>query len=466
MALGAKVQSMTMRLIGSALALACLCVVGCNSGSNEPEKPAAEAPSGPATDAKLVGDLKVSAFKGGYDIDFYAESAKEFEKLHPELKIEVTGNPRVWEQLRPQFVSGSPPDLVFPGWGMDHWGLVQEGQLFALDAALDAKSHDGDGTWRESFQPGLLELGQQDGKTYMLPYYVMVYGWWYDANVFEKNGWKVPATYAELLTLCEAMKAKGIAPITYQGQYPYYMAEGMLLPWCLSIGGKEAVAAAQNLDEGAWKSESMLKAATMIDELNKKGYLQKNAVALSHTESQMEFLLGKAAMIPCGSWLASEMKEQMTKMNPKPRLRFFLPPVVADGKGDPSALLIGVEPWMVPSKAKNPDAAIGLYKFMTSKGQAKKFVEQKGTLMSIKGSDEGVKLPEELVDARNALTNAKTVWAVQYRSWYPEFQKELENALTAMLNGEITPQQFCDRVEAKATEVRGDDAVKKYKVAG
>lgn len=439
---------------------AAIAVAGCSgpaekSGGNE----------GSGAPAAKGGKLDVAAFKGGYDIDFYAAAGKEFQEKTG-TEVNVWGSPRVWEQLRPRFVSGSPPDLVFPGWGMDHWALVAEEQLMPLDEALDGKPFEGEGTWRDTFDANLLKLCQQDGKTWMLPYYVMVYGWWYNPDVFKANGWAAPTNWDELLALCEKMKAKGIAPITYQGQYPYYMIDGMLLPWAMSVGGKGAVDAAQNLEPGAWKSPAMLRSAQMIDELNKKGYLQKGAVSMSHTESQMQFLLGKAGMIPCGSWLFSEMGEQMKTMNPAPKMEFFLPPVVAGGQGDASAILIGIEPWMVPSKGKNSAQAIEFYKFMTSVTKAREFVEKKGTLMSVKGSDEGIKLPEVLVKPSEALKGSKAVWAVQYRQWYPAFNKEIENALTAMLNGELTPEAFCERVEKAAEAVRNDSAITKHKVAG
>lgn len=439
-------------LISAAL---CLAVTGCNGGSSTPT-----ASSSPGKPAVLTGKLEVAAFKGGYDVDFYQQAAKEFQAKHPGLDIKVWGDPHIWQQLQPRFVGGNPPDLCFPGWGMDHWALAEEGQLTDLDSALDGPPAEGTGTWRDTFEPQVLKLGQLEGKQFVLPYYVMLYGWWYDPGVFAKNGWTPPKTFEELLTLCDKVKAKGIAPITYQGMYPYYMIDGMLLPWAESAGGPDAVKAAQNLEPGAWKSPAMLKAAQMIDQLNKAGDFQKGATALTHTESQTEFLEGKAAMIPCGTWLFSEMKKVMP---PNAKMEFFLPPVLSDGKGDPTSLLIGIEPWMVPTKGKNPQAAIELYKYMTSLSVAKRFVEEKGTLMSIKGSDQA-KLPEVLVQPAAALRDSKNVWAVQYRQWYPAFDKEIQNALTAMLNGELTPEAFCDRVEAAADKTRKDDSITKHKL--
>lgn len=435
-------------------------MLGCgpNASSEPVEGSSAKAP---AKDAPLTGKLEVVAFQGGYGIDFYQKAAEEFAVKHPNLEINVTGNPRVWEQLRPRFVGGDPPDLVFPGWGMDHWSLAAEGQLLSLDEALDSPAFDGNGTWRETFEPELLKLGQLNGKQWVLPYYVMALGWWHDPKVFQANGWQVPATWEQLLALCEKIKAKNIAPITYQGKYPYYMIDGMLLPWAHSVGGPAAVQDAQDLVPGAWKSPAMLKAAEMIVELRDKGYLQKGATAMSHTEAQQEFLQGRAAMVPCGTWLFSEMRQVMPE---GATMEFFLPPAVAGGKGDAGALLIGIEPWMIPSSAKNPEAAVALFKYMTSPTKAVQFVEQKGTLMSIRGT-ENAKLPEVLVKPAAAMRASKQVWAVQYRQWYPAFNTEIENALTAMLNGEATPQQFCNRVEAAAEKTRNDSSITRHKVS-
>ena len=443
-----------MRKLCSFAIAASLLIVGCGPKGEPTAVPTLQ------PDAKIEGDLEVAAFKGGYGIDFYEKCAKEFATKNPGLKVKVWGNPRVWEQLRPRFIGDDPPDLCFPGWGMDHWALAEEGQLLDLDSALNTKADGSEGTWRDTFEPSALKLAQLDGKQYTLPLYVMLFGWWYDPGVFAKNGWTPPKTYAELLVLCEKIKAKGIAPITFQGKYPYYMIEGMLLPWAHSIGGPDAIRNAQNLEPGAWKSDAMLQAARMIKELQDKGYLQKGAVAMSHTESQEEFLNGKAAMLPCGTWLESEMRNVKP---PSAKMEFFLPPVVEGGKGDPSALAMAIEPWMVPAKAKNPNAAIGLFKYMTSLEKAREFVQTKGTLMAIKGSD-ATDLPEVLAAPAAAFKASKEVWSNQYRQWYPKFHTEVENALTSMLNGELTPEAFCDRVETAAEATRNDKDIKKHRL--
>lgn len=447
---------MKLPLFGSLLAFASiLALQGC--GSKAPE---GGATTGPEGDAKPSGNLEVALFKGGYGIDFFEQTAKEYEEAHPGVKIKVEGNPRIWEQLRPRFVAGNPPDLTFPGWGLDHWSLIYEGQLMPLDAALDSKPYEGEGSWRDTFEPSLLKLGRHEGKQYFLPHFFNVLGWWYDPQVFEKNGWAVPKTYEELLALCPKIKAKGLSPITYQGKYPYYMIAGFLLPWTVSAGGIEAVDAIQNLEPGAWKSPAVLQAARMIVELKTKGFFQDGAIGMSHTESQSEFVNGRAAMIPCGTWLKSEMAKVMPATA---KMQFMLPPVLAAGKGDPTAVIIGIEPWMVPTKGKNPELAVDFYKYVTSLTKAKQFVEQKGALTAVKGSDQA-NLPEDLKAPAAAFKASKTAYSIEFRQWYPTLETEVENAMTALLNGEATPEQFCERCEAGAEKVRKDASIPKHKI--
>lgn len=438
-----------------------LMAIGCGPKTNSAE-PAATTPTAaaPKADAPIKGPIEVVAFRGGYGIDFYEKCGAEFQSKHPETTVKVSGDPRVWEQLRPRFVKGDVPDLVFPGWGMDQWALKEDGQLMPLDDALKTPGADGKTPWGETFEPGMLKLGQLDGKQWVLPYYYSVFGWWFDPGVFTKNGWSQPKTFPELLALCAKIKAKGIAPITFQGKYPYYMIEGMLLPWANSIGGADAVRNAQNMEPGAWNSDSFLRAAEMIDQLNKAGYFQQGAVSMTHTESQQEFLQGHAAMIPCGTWLESEMKNQIPK---GAKMQFMLAPVVEGGKGDPTAVMIGIEPWMVPTKAKNPQGAIAFFKYMTSPEKARQFVTEKGTLMAIKGTD-SAEMPETLKAPAAAIRASTAIWSNRYRGFYPEFQKELENAMTSMINGQLTPKAFVDRVEAAAEKVRNDSSIKKHKI--
>ena len=430
----------------SVLALAAL-LAGCGSGN------------------KATADkVEFASFDGGYGIDFFQQAAKEYSEKHPGTNVEVWGSNRVWEQLQPRYVSGDVPDMCWNGWGMDEWKLIYEGQLMDLTTALDSPGYDGKGKWRDSFEEKFLLLGQNDGKQYLVPYHVNVNGWWYNPVLFKKNGWEVPKSYEDLLALCAKIKAKGIAPITFQGQYPYYMWTGFMIPWIISTGGIEAYDAMQQMKPGAWNSPAVVRAAEMVCELRDKGYFQNGAIGLSHTQSQTEFLNNRVAMIPCGSWLYSEMSKDIPSIKEKNadagEMQFMMPPVPLNAK-DPTALGIGIEPFSVPAKAKNAQKAIDYFKFITTKEKAQQFVREKSTLMAIKGAND-IELPPLLQAPAKALADSKDVWMTQYRNWYKEFDVEAQNAFTALYNKQLTPKQFADRCEAAAEKVRSDPDIVKH----
>lgn len=436
-----------------AIALSLMILAGC-AGPN------ADNAAKPGESPAASGPVEVMVFKGGYGSDFYEKAAEEFTAAGGP-KVQVIGDPRIDQQAQPRMQRGNPPDLMYPGWRFDHWKAVDDGAIMDLTEVMKTPAADGSGTWGDSFEPALLKLGQSGGKQYVLPYFFSVIGWWYDPDLFKEKGWEVPKTYDELLALCEKIKAAGIAPITYQGQYPDYMISGMLTPWLISAGGIEAYNACQSLEPGAWKSPAVVQAARMIQELAAKGYYQTGATAMSHTESQAEFVNRRAAMIPCGTWLHSEMRESMPEGR---RMAFFLPPVIAGGKGDPTAVMIKIEPWMVPAQAKNSAGAIDYFKFMTTKAKAQQFVTEKGTLMGIKGAND-VELPDYLQGAAAAFKGSTATYAPIWREWYPSLYKTVEGAITELLNGKLTAQQFADKIEAEAEKLRNDDAVVKRKVS-
>lgn len=404
--------------------------------------------------------LEVASFQGGFQLDFFEYAAREYEKTHPNVIIKVWGNPRVWEQLRPRFIKGNPPDLCWPGWGMDYWGLVAEDKVLPMDEYLQTKAYGQDKKWIDTFDIRLLNKGKYQGHYYIMPFNQNVFGWWYNVDMFKKHGWQPPKTYDELLVLCEKIKKAGIAPITFQGRYPPYMLRGFLYPWAISAGGMQVFTDAQNLKPGAWNSPSFLRAATMVAELRDKGYFQKGAMGMSHTEAQMEFVLGHAAMIPCGTWLGSEMKNQLPKDF---HMAYLNPPVLKDGKGDPTITAGGVETWIIPKEGKNHDIAADFFKFMTSIDMAKKFVVQKNTLMAIKGYDDQ-KLPPDLIAAAECAKKASVLYDADYAMWYPTLKKSVEDAMAALLNKEITPQQAIDAMEKSAQATAKDSTIPKHKV--
>jgi ABC-type glycerol-3-phosphate transport system substrate-binding protein len=152
------------------------------------------------------------------------------------------------------------------------------------------------------------------------------------------------------------------------------------------------------------------------------------------------------------------MKEQMPGGF---RMEFILPPRVEDGRGDPSTLQVGVEPWLVPTHGPNHALAIDFFKYLTSREKASQFVRAKGSLTAIRGSDAG-ELPRTLRAPARALREAKVTWTTRYAQWYKPLEDASRTAMASLLQGSLTPEQFVEQVEAAAEKVRNDPNIPKH----
>lgn len=416
----------------------------------------------PTLSAQGVTEIEVACFQGGYGIDFFEQCAREYEQAHPDIKINLWGNPRVWEQILPRIAAGNPPDLCWPGWGMNTWSMIFDNQFLPLEKYLDQPAYGVDKTLRETLVPSLLAKSKYEGQHYLFPYNFDAFGIWYNKNLFKQHGWQVPTTFTELTALCEQIKEHHIAPMTFTGRYPGYALRGFYFPWVISLGGLEVLNRAQNLEPGAWTHPAFVQAAEHVLEFKREGYFQAGCIGMNHTESQMEFLVGRAAMIPCGTWLHSEMSNLLPDDFV---MEFMLCPVFEDGKGEPTLVCAGLDGkgWFIGAKSKHPDLAADFFRYLASPQNARRFVEDKGTLMSVLQLGE-VNAPPHLLKPLGYVQEAKGTWTLDYEEWYPEFGTEVQNLFRDLYNGLLSPEQFVQGIEKQAEKLRSDPHVQRFTV--
>ena len=404
-------------------------------------------------------EIEVASFQGGFGIDFFERSAREYERLHPDVKIRLWGHPHAWEQLMPRFASGKPPDLFWPGAEMNLWEMIKGGQLLAWDSYLQQPAIGPDKKWIDTFNPSLLALQKFRGHYYMLPYQVTAFGWYYNRKLFRENGWTPPQTYDELLALWEKIKAKHIAPVTFTGRYPQYPFLGMFIPWMVSAGGLGPYKAAENLEPGAWENAAMLRASETIMDMKRRGNFQNGCIGMNHTESQMEFLMGRAAMVLCGTWFHSEMKNVMPTDF---QAEFMMCPRFSNQPFEGNYIMASVDGlWMLPSRGNHPDVAADFFRFMSSQDKSREFMEQKGTLMAVYPR-EPVNPPENLKEPLRLYLAAKgTIWS-QTDNWYPAMGEATVDLFRDLYNEQLTPAQFIRGMEREAEKVRRDPDIDRF----
>ena len=417
----------------------------------------------PSGDGKLEGELNVMMFEGGFGSDWVKRSAAEYEDMHPGVKIEITASPDIHTQLQTRFISGDVPDIMNPGASVDIQGLVNSGDIMELDEFLETPSYDDENvTWRDSFIPEQFKL-QKEGKTYGIPtIFGAGYLWWYNAKLFEDNGWEVPKTWDDLETLKTKAAEKDKALFALQGKFPGYDLYGVFLPLVQKIGGVQAVEDAFNLKEGAWESDAFLKAAEITSTLKEEGYLLDGTLSLSHTDAQTQFFLGNALFTTAGTWLEGEMQDVIPEDF---ELRAMNQPGWAGQSDDETNAAPITTGWggafYIPTKAKNPDLAADFLKFLSSKESVYKMMER-GLASTVIGTEEKI-TSEALASSLDIVKNAnnKTYLPTGLNDSYPEFANNLQNKIQGLLTGEVKPEEFTKYAEEKATEIREDDSITK-----
>jgi len=405
-------------------------------------------------------------FKGGFGDDYIKFAGAMMEKLYPGLTYKHEGIQKIADQIRPRLVGGNPPDVT------DNSGagsfptidLINEGQLQPLDELMEALSLDTPGVkFKDTLFPGSQEDGFIEGKQWFVNIAYTASGIWYSKPLFEQMGFAYPKTWDELLALAETIKKDGkMAPWTYQGKYPYYMWGIVLFPLIQHAGGPGALLAIDNLEPNAWKTPEVKRAVESIYTLHDKGYIMPGTAALTHTESQAEWLNKKAAFIPCGTWLENEMK---TVTPADFNMVVGAIPGYADGKGDQKAVQAsGGEPFVVWAKGKNPKFGMEFLRAQLSRSSARYFAENVSSLMPVKDATEGAKISSGTQSAI-AMVNGSGGANIKFQitNWYSTFTKDFETYVGELLTGVKKPDDFIAAVQELADKVAADPEVKKFK---
>ncbi|MCD9024983.1 ABC transporter substrate-binding protein [Cohnella silvisoli] len=401
-----------------------------------------------ASPAALTGDFEIQYFVGGYGDAWWKDVIDQFQKLNPDLNIKQSAGPKINDQMKPRWIQGSPPDLVYiDGAGSNPRQMIEDDQLLDLtDWIKEAKNADGE----KILDVMIAQPEQYGGKTYNIPLVFGSYGTFYDKALFEKNGWEVPADFESFLTLSEKIKAAGISPYVHAGIYPDYILGGFLYPAIISANGDngDILKDMGDMKEGVFKSEPVLKALNQLREVASKGYIDQGAPAINHTDSQMQFLQHKAAMIPNGLWLESEMK------NDAPAdFKYGFVPSITQAKGGKYIALPYTSTMAVAKKAKNPEAAKAFIQFIFTKQASLNWAEKTGALMNVKVDLEASKAGETAKNAMKYYNSDNTVVApvVVFNA---DVFKVMGDATIALSVGKIKPEEWADRVEAAAAKAR------------
>ncbi|HIJ73881.1 MAG TPA: extracellular solute-binding protein, partial [Candidatus Hydrogenedentes bacterium] len=206
-------------------------------------------------------------------------------------------------------------------------------------------------------------------------------------------------------------------------------------------GGLAAINRLNAMEPGAFAHPDAVRAAVLVEDMAVR-YFQRGAMAMTHTESQLQFVNNQAAMIFCGPWLENEMKNCIP---PGFEMRCFNVPAVEDGKGNPNLCNgSGGEFLFVPADARYPAEAMAFARYLISPANAGDMTAAIGNLSSLKGCMNRAAVSPALESVIDMIEQSPGIFDCRLPTLLLEWDQQVKTPLLAsLLRGEITPEEFC-----------------------
>jgi raffinose/stachyose/melibiose transport system substrate-binding protein len=272
---------------------------------------------------------------------------------------------------------------------------------------------------------------------------------WYNAEIFEEHRLTPPGTLDELLEVCAALKAKGVTPMALGNKDKWPGAFYFIYLAARSGGTELFLDAAARKPGRVFDDPAFVKAGDRLQRMVKAEVFSAGFNSLGVADARSDFMDGKAAMLVTGTWLVARAKKEKPDFLPK--LKCFAFPTVADGKGEPTTVVGGVNSgFAVSSACKHREKAIELVRFLTSAEAAEAWCGT-GRIPALRVSEEALKqLPGPAQAALELLQGAKSLQPYYDQYLSPPLAKEHKETTHGLFAGTVTPAEAARRMEKRA----------------
>lgn len=310
-------------------------------------------------------------------IQYKPEAVKAFEKIeesfnaaHDDIHLDIESPNEAMTVLKTRLIREDYPDIVGIGGDINYSNFL-DAELFADISDLDVVS---------DIKPAYLQIDKdlefipQEG-VYALPYAANAAGILYNKDMFDENGWEIPQTWSEFISLCDTIKSTGTDPL-YLG---YKDTWTCLAPWnALAVGlAPSDVCSRVNSGDTTFKAE-YAEVAEKIKVL--LDYAEPNPYAYSYNDACTAFARGESAMYPIGSYAVP----QILSVNPDMNIDSF--PFPANDNEADNVLNSGIDlQFSVMNESKNKEAAYEVLRFLLEDETVQIYLDDQGGIACKEG---------------------------------------------------------------------------------
>lgn len=282
-------------------------------------------------------------------VEAFDEMAERFNESQDEIHLEIESPNDAMTVLKTRFIRNDYPDIIGIGGDINYSNFLDAGMF------MDVSDFDGVSDIKQAYMDIVdeLEFIPEDG-VHALPYVANCGGILYNRDMFEENGWKIPTTWTELMSLCETIRSSGKNPF-YFGFKDTWTC---LAPWnALAVGLTDPDVCSQVNSGETTFSDAYSEVAEKMKEL--VAYGESNPYAYSYNDACTAFARGESAMFAIGSYAVP----QIQSVNPDINIDSFTFPANEDANDN--VLNSGVDLLLaVMNTCKNKEAAYKVLDFM------------------------------------------------------------------------------------------------------
>lgn len=230
------------------------------------------------------------------DVNVMETLIEKFEKENPGITVNYSAEAdevTYYQKLNADVLSGTDVDVFDVHMDLNYYSFLNNGYLADLS----------DLSFNANYDASAASMTSADGKNYGYLVCTSAIPVMYNKTIFEENGWSVPGTYEELVTLVNASKEAGFGGISYCGATVAgeWMAK---IAMTGNLGTEGYKAWLEGVDNGSVTSVEDDAAAALeyLAKINADELLYDGSESLGYDQSIALFAQGLSSMLIMGSW--------------------------------------------------------------------------------------------------------------------------------------------------------------------
>ena len=285
--------------------------------------------------------ITVVAYDRGEDEAFWNGVKSEFEKANSGVTVNLILSEDAAYEVRDRILGGNSPDVVFlpsdEESGVTN-ALVKDKAMLALtDIESDSLAPAG------AFDNNICKP-YEDNVTYIAPIFFERTGLIYNKELLSENGFSVPQTWDDFISVAEACKNKNFSFFTYAGAEPDEFVD-IFAAALVPVIGAEEMAKILDCDEEAWKNENIKTFAEKVEKIIK---LVVSGSSTKSKEDTMDALKDGKALFVSGT---EEDLKELNKDGEKYAICAY--PAISGSATN----IVSFSEMYIPVEAKEPELA-------------------------------------------------------------------------------------------------------------